>query len=121
MKTLCIIVDGRANVHVALTRAPDLLRRTLSAQTGSATLAWCGLPHVSVSGHATLARIHASLGIAGAGGTVCAGSLKTAVRTTVFECVVRPRLDAVVTRVRRTCRSAVRSITRQFQPKRIRF
>ena len=121
MKTLCIIVDGHDNVHVALTRAPDLLRRTLSARTGSATLAWCGLPHVGVSGTATLARIQASVGTAGESGTVCAASLKTVVRAAVFECVVRPRLDAVVTRVRRICRSAVRSIARQFQPKRIRF
>jgi len=121
MKTLCIIVDGNDNVHLALTRAPDLLRRTLSAQTGSATLAWCGLPHAGVSGHATLARIQASVGTTGDGGTICAASLKTVVRAAVFECVVRPRLDEAVMRIRRTCRKAVRRVVRRFRPRPVRF
>lgn len=121
MKTLCIIVDGNDNVHVALTRAPDLLRRTLSAQTGSATLAWCGLPHVGVSGTTTLARIQASVGTTGESGTVCAASLKTVVRAAFFECVVRPQLDEAVMRFRRTCRNSVRRVVRRFRPRPVHF
>lgn len=37
-------MDGRGYIRVAATRSPDLLRRQISSETGSARLLWCAVP-----------------------------------------------------------------------------
>jgi hypothetical protein len=44
MKIVALIEDGLGRRHLLATRAPDLLRRDLSARTGHAELLWCAVP-----------------------------------------------------------------------------
>lgn len=44
MQLFCVISTGEGQLLAASSRAPDLLRRELSAATGAATLVWCSVP-----------------------------------------------------------------------------
>ncbi len=57
MKIVATILDGRARVHVAATRAPDLLRRQIAAQTGDALLVAVALAPPGLGPEALVAGI----------------------------------------------------------------
>jgi len=44
MRIVALIEDGLGRLHHITSRSPDLVRRELSAQTGSAMLIWCTAP-----------------------------------------------------------------------------
>lgn len=44
MKIVALIEDGLGHRHLVASRSPDLLRRELSAKTGTAVLLWCAEP-----------------------------------------------------------------------------
>lgn len=44
MKIVALIQDGLGHRHLIASRSPDLLRRELSAKTGTASLIWCAVP-----------------------------------------------------------------------------
>lgn len=46
---IAIILDGHGKLHVASTRAPDLLRREFKTKTAAAELLYCQLPIRGVS------------------------------------------------------------------------
>ena len=52
MKLFCIISDASGHLTAAATRAPDLLRRTIAAETGEASLLWCSVPPTGSSAEA---------------------------------------------------------------------
>jgi hypothetical protein len=43
MHIVSVVTDGHDHVRLAATRAPDLFRRNVAAETGSARLIWCGV------------------------------------------------------------------------------
>ncbi len=46
MKIVTLIEDGLGRLHLCATCAPELVRREVSAETGTGHLVWCGLaPH----------------------------------------------------------------------------
>jgi hypothetical protein len=57
MKIVATILDGRARVQVAATRAPDLLRRQIAAQTGDALLVAVALAPPGLGPEALVAGI----------------------------------------------------------------
>ncbi len=44
MKLLTVIIDATGTLHIEATRAPDLRRREISAQTGAAEILFCATP-----------------------------------------------------------------------------
>lgn len=44
MKICALIEDGLGHRHLVASRSPDLVRRELSAETGTASLLWCAVP-----------------------------------------------------------------------------
>ena len=44
MQMFCVIAAGDGQLYACSTRAPDLRRRELAAETGEATLVWCSVP-----------------------------------------------------------------------------
>jgi hypothetical protein len=44
MKIVALIEDGLGHRHLLASRSPDLVRRELSARTGTAMLLWCAVP-----------------------------------------------------------------------------
>lgn len=44
MKIVALIEDGLGHRHLIASRSPDLVRRELSARTGTAVLLWCAVP-----------------------------------------------------------------------------
>ena len=44
MKIVALIEDGHGHRHLVASRSPDLVRRELSAETGTAVLLWCAVP-----------------------------------------------------------------------------
>ena len=49
MKLFCIFAVGDGRLVAAASRAPDLLRRELAAETGCATVVWCSVPPTGVA------------------------------------------------------------------------
>ena|ERR1700731_2951100 len=43
MHIVSVVADGHGRVRLAATRAPDLFRRNVAAETGCARLVWCGV------------------------------------------------------------------------------
>jgi len=43
MHIVSVVTDGHGRVRLAATRAPDLFRRNVAAETGCARLVWCGV------------------------------------------------------------------------------
>lgn len=44
MQMFCVIAAGDGQLYACSTRAPDLRRRELAAETGEAVLLWCSVP-----------------------------------------------------------------------------
>lgn len=54
MKIVALIEDGHGHRHLLASRSPDLVRRELSARTGTARLLWCAVPPEAVGAGATV-------------------------------------------------------------------
>ena len=63
MHIVALIRDGNGRLMVSATRAPDLLRRQISASTGSAELVWCGVPPVGEGAKAIVSGIVDRFGV----------------------------------------------------------
>lgn len=61
MKIITVIADGHGRVYLAATRAPDLLRRQISGETGHATLVAVALAPAGFSPESLIARIDRGL------------------------------------------------------------
>jgi hypothetical protein len=63
MKIVALIKDGHGRLHLVASRAPDLVRRELSTQTGTAELVWCAVPPQGTGANDIVARALARLGV----------------------------------------------------------
>jgi hypothetical protein len=62
MKILTLVIDSVGHLHVAACSSPDLLRRTISAETGSvAHLVWCCVPESGTGSGAVVAEFERRL------------------------------------------------------------
>ena len=95
MKLLTIIVDATGALHIEVTRAPDLRRREISAQTGSADLVFVAVPPLGQSAEQLVADFDA---VIGAQRPVDADTVR---RIAVWHVHVRPRLQRVTRKVRK--------------------
>ena len=62
MHIVALIRDGNGRLSVSATRAPDLLRRQISANTGAAELLWCGVPPMGQGAKTIAASINDRFG-----------------------------------------------------------
>lgn len=62
MKIVALIEDGLGHRHLVASRSPDLVRRDLSAKTGTAVLLWCAVPPESAGAGSILAQAMDRLG-----------------------------------------------------------
>ena len=95
MKLLAIIVDASGALHIEATRAPDLRRREISAQTGSADLVFAAVPPLGQSAEQLVVEFDA---VIGAQWPVDADAVR---RIAVWHGHLRPRLQRVTRKVRR--------------------
>jgi hypothetical protein len=110
MKIIALLQDGLGHLHLVAMRAPDLLRRELSAQTGSAELLWCAVPP-SGQGAATVVVVALQrLGVSGVDG-LTAVPLGRIVKSLTDLCVAEPRRDARL----RQLRSGLSKIARRLR------
>lgn len=65
MKIVALIEDGQGHLHLLASRSPDLVRRDLSARTGTATLLWCAVPPEGVGANIIVAEATQRLGANG--------------------------------------------------------
>lgn len=93
MKIVALIEDGQGHRHLLASRSPDLVRRDLSARTGTATLLWCAVPPEGVGANTVIAEATQWLGANGpeALATVPVGRIM-AVLTAL--CITEPRRKA---------------------------
>lgn len=104
MKIITLLRDGRNQLHLAQTRAPDQMRRELSAQTGTAVIVWCGVPPEGVGGTDLIAATFQRLGVETTGlSQIPACRIKA---TLVDLCEHEPRRVARRRRVRHALRRA---------------
>ena len=61
MHIVTMVGDGRGHVRIAATRAPDLFRRQVAAETGEAHLIWCGIAPECLGPHAFVERLQAAV------------------------------------------------------------
>lgn len=61
MKLFCIFAVGDGHLVAAASRAPDLLRRELAAQSGCTTLVWCSVPPDGISAAALVEKFDLEL------------------------------------------------------------
>lgn len=89
MKILTLIEDGLGRLHLLATCAPDLVRRELSAGTGTAHLIWCGLAPHDVGARLLVEEIRNRVGVDPAG---CLNASKDAALKALLEATtVAPR------------------------------
>lgn len=65
MKIVALIADGLGHRHLVASRSPDLVRRDLSAKTGTAALLWCAVPPEAVGAGSIVAQAMERLGADG--------------------------------------------------------
>ncbi|WP_332712781.1 hypothetical protein [Pelagibacterium mangrovi] len=94
MKLLTIIVDATGTLHIEATRAPDLRRREISAQTGSADLIFAAVPPLGQSAEQFAVKLKA---IIGTQQPIDADAVR---RIAVWHVHMRPRLQYVTRKVR---------------------
>lgn len=95
MKLLTIIVDATGALHIEATRAPDLRRREISAQTGSADLVFAAVPPLGQSAEQFAVKIKAIIG------TERPADADAVRRMAVWHVHLRPRLQRVIRKVRK--------------------
>lgn len=93
MKIVALIEDGLGHRHLVASRSPDLLRRELSAKTGTAVLLWCAVPPEYQSAATIAAVAMDRLGADGPEG-LAAIPVDRIVRVLTALCVTEPRLNA---------------------------
>lgn len=103
MKIVALIEDGLGHRHLVASRSPDLVRRDLSAKTGTASLLWCAVPPEAVGAHAIVAEAMARLG---AHGPEALSALPVAriVKVLMILCIAEPRRAARWRRIKRSGR-----------------
>ncbi|WMT87462.1 hypothetical protein NO932_02325 [Pelagibacterium sp. 26DY04] len=101
MKLLTIIVDATGALHIEATRAPDLRRREISAQTGSADLIFAAVPPLGQSAEQLVAEFGVEIG---ARMPVDADTVR---RIAVWRVHVKPRLQRVT---RTICKRLLRKL-----------
>ena len=61
MRLFCVVAVGDGRLVAAASRAPDLLRRELAAESGCATLLWCSVPPSGISAAALVEQFNREL------------------------------------------------------------
>jgi hypothetical protein len=111
MRIVALIEDGTGRLHLAATRAPDLLRRELSARTGAAALLWCAVPPAGMAGAGIVAEALNRLSV-DAAFDLANGDSSHVISVLTELCVVRPRREAH----RRWGRKAFRRLISRVMP-----
>jgi hypothetical protein len=105
MQIITLVTDGHGHVRVAATRAPDLFRRNIAAETGDAWLTWCGVAPPQIGARAFVERLQHAWRQAHLGDATYRISPDAAVRTVYCQLVVEW--------IKRVTRAAVRSFKRR--------
>jgi hypothetical protein len=92
MKILALIIDSVGHLHVVACSSPEIVRRAISAETGSAQLVWCGIPEVGIGSVAVVAEFERRLERRRIGPGVYSVDSHIAVRTLHAIAVAEPRL-----------------------------
>lgn len=104
MKIIALLVDGHAHVRLVATRAPDLFRRQVSAETGHATLVAVSLAPPGLSPEALITQVDqrfAACRLAPGVYSVAPGTLVRAVARARLAFQIRAALAMVSGQVRR--------------------
>lgn len=116
MRIICLIADGRGRVHVAALRAPDLRRRELAAETGTAHLLAVALAPDRVAPSTIVAGIDRRLAAARIGEGLYAATAAEA-RQALARAQAQVRRAHAVASVRRALTRMVRrSRVRSLRP-----
>ena len=110
MKIFSIIEDGDGLVHVAATRAPDLLRREIGAEFGPARLIWCSLPPPGITADRLCAKLDTLLAGARVDAGVYGASSRAALRLAYRLCILEPTLRRLLELLVRPFRRARRRL-----------
>lgn len=100
MKIVALIEDGHGHRHLVASRAPDLVRRELSAKTGTAVLLWCAVPPEYHSAATIVAMAMDRLGSHEPEG-LAAIPVDRIVKALMALCITEPRRDARWRRIKR--------------------
>lgn len=103
MKIAALIQDGVGYRHLVASRSPDLVRRELSAKTGTAVLLWCKVPPEYQSAATIAAMAIDRLGADGPE-ALAAIPVDRIVKVLVDLCVTEPRRKASWRRIKRRVR-----------------
>ncbi|WP_404401320.1 hypothetical protein [Pelagibacterium halotolerans] len=106
MKILSLIKDGHGRLHAEHCASPDLKRRAIAAETGSAVLIWCGLAAPGQRSAEVISELRAILDASPQGAEGLAAGARLVIRRAYWLTVMRPRLFAAMSRVRRLLRRA---------------
>jgi hypothetical protein len=106
MKIVTIITDGRGNIRLAATRAPDLYRRSVAAETGDAWLTWVGIAPTELGARTFVGRLDHAWRAAWVADGVYRISPEVAIRTAYRE--------LILIWLRRKARAAVRLFRRRL-------
>jgi hypothetical protein len=103
MRIIAVVADGHGRIRVAATRAPDIFRRDIAAQTGTAHLVWCAVAPAELGARQFIGTLDASLARARtAGGYVLpARMVISTARRLLLAHRVRCRLRAAARPLRR--------------------
>lgn len=100
MKIVALIEDGLGHRHLVASRSPDLVRRELSARTGTASLIWCAVPPEYHSAATIAAMAMDRLGSHGPEG-LAAIPVDRIVKVLLSLCVTEPKRIACWRRIKR--------------------
>jgi hypothetical protein len=110
MRILTVVEDGHGRIRVAATRAPDLWRRHVAHETGTAHLVWCAVAPPDLGARQFLDALDASLARAGtaSGYKLPATTVVGTARRLLLAHHARRRIQAVLRPLRRRLLAFVR-------------
>ncbi|MDT3684032.1 MAG: hypothetical protein RO009_03185 [Pseudorhodoplanes sp.] len=107
MHIVTLVAGADGHVRILATRAPDLARRQIAAETGDAYLVYCGVAPPQIGSRAFVVMLRQALDHAHLGNSTFALSPNSAIRTVY--------LLLAVTRLQRDLQMLVRLLKRLFR------
>lgn len=114
MKIVALIRDGHGCLHLAATRAQELVRRELADRTGTAVLLWCGVPPHGTAGAGIVSTALERMNCSSAADL--SGTSETRIITVLMDlCHHEPRRAFRRRQIRRKVMNLVRSVSLWFK------
>ena len=107
MRFLTVIFDGNGHTHMLVSKAPDLRRREIAADTGSASIVWCQMT-AKFSAAVVVARVTSKLAMPKNANGSYNISPELIVRSIHWEIYIRPMLEFIANYPRRAIRRTMR-------------